>query len=674
MPREVLRLRRGSRALQRLRRFQRQRFGQAKSPAADAEPSVTPSTASSGADAVQSSDISDSHGMAQQVESPAVDAETSMTVAPVSTSADASSSDAPDSHSKRLKVESPAVDAETSVTVAPVSTSADASSSDAPDSHSKRLKVESPAVDAEMSVTVAPVSSSKLLKVADLLGSFERNLILPVQQAPLVPSQLPQQAKRKFDDGKRVLVVRHGEGLHQIKGYVPKEGDLLGPDLTDAGKEQAREAKKRIVSELQRLGLSEESADLIVSSNLLRALHTALLLVPESFTSKVVVQPSLRERILDTRDEPSELEHLREWLMNSKYDEQEELIEAGSKATDFAMDLHDIYNKDPLKPTVLAYVCLPMSRVLFQCFLTVSLAQHNNVALFQPSEGLLSGRDFETSLKLPRPGEGWATEKVSLEVPQGIRLVKPESKPGWLLRWDGTTLVFEAHEAVTTALEFQLHLVAGCDFPNSSEAVTMAGRHVLVWRTAQGMRALNGSQANRSWNEVLTEAPSAFTAPLLEVTSDKACTSSSLGPGMQWLGQHVPAATQVAGDLEEKVVGLEEDRAFDGHDFLKPHDHRNSRHGIHSGMAFGRPVKTAVHVAPWPLWKVFGLLAFILLLLFLATLLVGFAASSWAHYVMSSSKQALLKDHVKQSCSETRGLEEAHLIENNVLGKRFSRD
>lgn len=31
----------------------------------------------------------------------------------------------------------------------------------------------------------------------------------------------------------------------------------------------------------------QESADLIVSSNLLRALHTALLLVPESFTSKV---------------------------------------------------------------------------------------------------------------------------------------------------------------------------------------------------------------------------------------------------------------------------------------------------------------------------------------------------------------------------------------------------
>ena len=44
-------------------------------------------------------------------------------------------------------------------------------------------------------------------------------------------------------------------------------------------------------------------------------------------------------------------------------------------------------------------------------------------------------------------------------------------------------------------------------------------------------------------------------------------------------------------------------------------------------MAFGRPVKTsAVHVAPWPLWKVFGLLGLILLLLFLATLLVGFDA------------------------------------------------
>lgn len=94
-----------------------------------------------------------------------------------------------------------------------------------------------------MSVTVAPVSSSKLLKarlgivccvkwhqhwvsgslaeVADLLGSFERNLILPVQQAPLVPPQLPQQAKRKAQPtdlgqvtGKVLLPDRFGKGCH----------------------------------------------------------------------------------------------------------------------------------------------------------------------------------------------------------------------------------------------------------------------------------------------------------------------------------------------------------------------------------------------------------------------------------------------------------------------------
>ena len=41
-------------------------------------------------------------------------------------------------------------------------------------------------------------------------------------EAP-VSSQLSPQF-----EAKRVLVVRHGEGLHQLKGYTPKEGDLAG--------------------------------------------------------------------------------------------------------------------------------------------------------------------------------------------------------------------------------------------------------------------------------------------------------------------------------------------------------------------------------------------------------------------------------------------------------------
>lgn len=69
-------------------------------------------------------------------------------------------------------------------------------------------------------------------------------------------------------------------------------------------------------------------------------------------------------------------------------------------------------------------------------------------------------------------------------------------------------------------------------------------------------------------------------------------------------------------------------------------------------MAFGRPVKTAVHVAPWPLWKVFGLLALILLLLFLATLLVGFDAC--LHEMQRGTFGCL--DIVQMAYSQTAGM------------------
>ena len=64
----------------------------------------------------------------------------------------------------------------------------------------------------------------------------------------------------------------------------------------------------------------------------------------------MVIHPDLRERILDDRDEPSELDHLREWLINRQQDEQvdlklyeEALIEAAAQAKDFSLELHDLY-------------------------------------------------------------------------------------------------------------------------------------------------------------------------------------------------------------------------------------------------------------------------------------------------------------------------------------------
>eukprot|EP00913_Durusdinium_trenchii_P000695 g647.t2 len=435
------------------------------------------------------------------------------------------------------------------------------------------------------------------------------------------------------------------------------------------GRRQALSAKEVIVNELPELKELMEDPDassgletLVVASNLLRAVHTAVLLNPNPEPSQVLVHPSLRERILDDRDEPSELNHLREWLIDRHYDAkvdlslyEQELIQAGAASSDVGnpldlqdpAKLHEIYLKRrPIRaflapgqePTwcdlkhscssprstnangraIPAVLAGSVGRAMWRaCWLTAAAAlPPSEQVVFQPSEGLRSGREFETSLKLCSE-EGWATERVSLLVPEGIRLVRPSSKPGWAFRWEGSTLQFEdakgwAESPFSGALEFQLHLAAGCDFPNASEAFIHEGRRALLWRTSQLSRGANGTER--------TNHSGAF----LAVSSDRACAATPrTSPGMRWLNEHIPAVKEVSAV-------------------------RNGRHGVHGGMAFGRFPHAAQRAAQQvPVWKVLALLVLVLLTLLASALLMGFVASTWARALVSTSRQALLKEHTE---------------------------
>jgi len=144
------------------------------------------------------------------------------------------------------------------------------------------------------------------------------SLTLPEEDTSLEPAS----KRAKTTEPKRVLVVRHGEGEHQLRGrykdWCVSVDPKLGPALTERGVKQAAKAKELIAKELA--AAENEAPPLIVSSNLLRALQTALAVAPDG--TEVLVQPLLRERYADSFDDPSDLDALRLWLMDNNADER----------------------------------------------------------------------------------------------------------------------------------------------------------------------------------------------------------------------------------------------------------------------------------------------------------------------------------------------------------------
>lgn len=150
---------------------------------------------------------------------------------------------------------------------------------------------------------------------------------IPLDFIPLTLSEEhtsmePPSKRAKVTEPKRVFVVRHGEGEHQLRGrykdWCVSVDPKLGPALTQKGVKQAAKAKELIAKELASAEI--EAPPLIVSSNLLRALQTALAVAPDG--TEVLVQPLLRERYADSFDDPSDLDALRVWLLDNNADER----------------------------------------------------------------------------------------------------------------------------------------------------------------------------------------------------------------------------------------------------------------------------------------------------------------------------------------------------------------
>jgi hypothetical protein len=344
---------------------------------------------------------------------------------------------------------------------------------------------------------------------------------------------------------------------------------------------------------------------------------------------------------------------------------------------------------------------------------------HVGDVAFQPDEGLRSGRSFQTALKIPRPPSGHWTYRVALHVPDGMLSVRSEPKPGWQIRilsrvsstdgsaYIGTTtpskIIFEALKDAPTqigSLEFHLHIHAGCEFHNTSEAIRKDGAYALVWRTTQYVRSVGAvpgvfdSEAI-DWSGI-SSGQGSKCAPHTFVTSDAVCPQDSglslkfrRGFGMQWLGHVVPpmptnaggASTAVSNEsskvdhtehLEQMVVGLEEDRTFDGHD-PRAHDHSldyrkgSGRHTARSGGDFGHPGmnfgfqgnaqthqgsgrKHSGHVHHWhQMLKIVALLGVVILVLLAGAALLSFASAQTARAILLRShskdvKEALLEE------------------------------
>lgn len=118
-----------------------------------------------------------------------------------------------------------------------------------------------------------------------------------VEDAPKVP--------REANSLKRVVIFRHGEGRHQTDQVVTKG---LGPCLTELGLKQAYGVRTNRVFEK---ALAESQRPLFAASNLVRAVETMCHAAPGR---TIVIQPLLRERIVDEFDWPSRLDLLEQWL------------------------------------------------------------------------------------------------------------------------------------------------------------------------------------------------------------------------------------------------------------------------------------------------------------------------------------------------------------------------
>jgi broad specificity phosphatase PhoE len=125
----------------------------------------------------------------------------------------------------------------------------------------------------------------------------------PSPQSPPSPSKVIKKSKQLEHEtrpiSKVVHVIRHGEGQHQIKKQRMFIKPELGPALTRRGMLQARALRNKVKTILR-----SSASSLVVSSNLLRAVQTALFAFPKL---PVVVQPLARERIANAHDHPAEL-------------------------------------------------------------------------------------------------------------------------------------------------------------------------------------------------------------------------------------------------------------------------------------------------------------------------------------------------------------------------------
>lgn len=242
-----------------------------------------------------------------------------------------------------------------------------------------------------------------------------------------------------------------------------------------------------------------------------------------------------------------------------------------------------------------------------------------------PSDGARGGHSFTTTLRLKHAESSYWTSRVTLTVPQGVTWIRPSPKSGWEIlvvnrshepilvhnvvtnaKDEGPgTIIFQAaltavHEP-DDVIEFTLSMKLGCDFRNTADASEWMNRHVLWWRATQDLSPTKVSSVNAvgkvlHWSSVpVLLGPNQHNTPGMQcaymfVDSDAACVSVSANRGsignitakgtgvfgMHWLGVQVPPK------FEEKPVGVEVDRDFDGHD-PRAHDHSQDYRKGHGG-------------------------------------------------------------------------------------------